>query len=76
MQAPFAEHVLISRLVEGKRMVSISDVVYVSHVGMVKYHYQLGNGENPPQIQVPIVAVKGQPCQQGFLRIAVLGLLC
>lgn len=28
------------------------------------------------QNPIPILATKGQPCKQGFLRIAVSGLLC
>lgn len=48
---------------------------YLSNcVGMVKCHYQLENGENPPKIQVPIVTVsQGPALEMDFSKDSSLG---
>lgn len=61
-----------SRFPEGKHVVSINHIVYINSLGTMSHSY-LGNGENPPKIQVPD-ASQGPTLQTGVMR-TVSGLL-
>lgn len=64
-----------SRLPEEKQMFSMNHIVYTNSLGIVGTFISFVVGE-PSWGLSSQVPVKGQPCKQSFLRIAISSLLC